>query len=176
MWVNPQPAAVDLTDLPYSHLTYLLVHPKEQFFKVGVAHRASAEIRNYVMAGCQIAQLVFLSRNDAHQLATIVLDSIPEQTKTISAQHPILGEEALCGYSDSWTADGGYCDLVQMAESMHMPHLNAFAELPYEVVRTMLGVPRLPWVNWRIGDVARDYTEPQYPARTGVERGSVAHL
>jgi hypothetical protein len=164
----------DVTD-QHSHAVYLLIHPEEGFLKIGVAHLSSGEIRNYVMAGCQVAQLVFMSRNDAHQLASVVLRTVPDQARTISCQHSILGDAALRGHHDSWTIDGGFYDLAQTAQFLGMPHVNAFVDLPYEVVRTTLGVPRLPWQSWRLGSPSHDYTEPNYPARNGIARGSLAH-
>ena len=164
----------DVTD-SHSHALYLLIHPDEGFLKIGVAHLSSSEIRNYVMAGCKVSQLIFMSRNDAHQLASIVLRTVPQQVRTIRCDHSILGDAALRGHTDSWAIDGGVYDLVQTAQSLGLSHTDAFTELPYDVVRTMLGIPRLPWHNWRLGSASHDYTEPLYPACNGIARGSLAH-
>lgn len=174
MYLSASHTLNDATE-PFSHAVYLLIHPEEGFVKIGVTHLSSGEIRNYVMAGCKVAQLVFMSRNDAHQLASVVLRTVPEQARTISRQHPILGDAGLRGHTDSWTFDGGIYDLIQAAQSLGISHTNAFFELPYEVVRTTLGIPRLPWENWRLGPASHDYSEPIYPARNGIARGSLAH-
>jgi hypothetical protein len=112
------------------------------------------------MAGCLVAQLVFVTRNDAHQLVSAVLDRVPRSSRTIGSEHAILGEGALNGYGDSWLFHGGLFDLAQIAESMQISHLNALEQLSYEVLRTTLGLPRLRWENWRLGRASYDYIEP----------------
>jgi hypothetical protein len=107
-----------------------------------------------------VAQLVLLPRNDAHQLVSAVLDRVPRNSRTIGSQHAILGDAALNGHGDAWVFYEGLSDLVQMAESMQMPHLDAFNQLSYDVLRTTLGLPRLRWENWRLGPVSHDYVEP----------------
>jgi hypothetical protein len=174
MYMSASHTPHDVTE-GFSHAVYLLVHPEEGFIKIGVAHLSSSEIRNYVMAGCKVSQLIFMSRNDAHQLASVALRTVPEQVRTIRCDHSILGDAALRGHTESWALDGGVYDLVQTAQSLGLSHMDAFTQLPYDVVRTMLGIPRLPWHNWRLGSASHDYTEPMHPACDGIARGSLAH-
>jgi len=148
----------------YSHSAYLIGHPVDGFLKVGVAHVLSAEIRHYVMAGCQVVQLLFMNRADAHELQSAILRSVARHFRTVDQTHPILGESGLNGHRTSWQAPSGTYDLGSMAAAMTLPHLNALTELRYEVLRTTLGLPRLLWQDWRIGPPPSDYFEPLFPA------------
>lgn len=158
-------ASDGITGIPYSHSAYLITHPTDAFFKVGVAHIASAEIRHYVMAGCQLSQLLFLSRANAHTLQSAILRRVASRFRNIDSTHPILGEEGLNGHHTSWHTNGGLYDLGSLAAALHIQHVNGLTELPYEVIRTTLGLPRLRWQDWRIGPASSDYREPSFPAR-----------
>jgi hypothetical protein len=154
-----------ITGIPYSHSAYLITHPTDAFFKVGVAHIASAEIRHYVMAGCQLSQLLFLSRANAHTLQSAILRTVASQFRSIDSTHPILGQDGLNGHNTSWHTNGGLYDLPAHAIALHIQHMNGLTELPYDVIRTTMGLPRLRWQDWRIGPEPSDYREPSFPAR-----------
>jgi hypothetical protein len=100
-------ASDGITGIPYSHSAYLITHPTDAFFKVGVAHIATAEIRRYVMAGCQLSQLLFLSRANAHTLQSAILRTVASQFRSIDSTHPILGQDGLNGHNTSWHTNGG---------------------------------------------------------------------
>ena len=167
---TPQPSN-DNHAIPYSHSIYCFSHPTDGFIKVGVAHIASAEIRHLVMAGCQVSHLLFMSRTNAYELQSAILRTVATMFRDIDAHHPILGEGGLNGHGTSWRAHGGTYDLEALAWKLGIPHANGLADLPYEVVRTTLGLPRLRWQDWRIGTASSDYREPLIPARH-ISRGA----
>ncbi len=161
---TPQPS-IGTHVIPYSHSIYCATHPVEGFIRVGVAHVASAEIRHYVMAGCQVSQLLFMNRTPAYELQSAILRSVASPFRNIDPNHPILGENGLNGGSTSWAAQGGVYDLAELARNLRISHMNGLLDLPYEVLRSTLGLPRLRWDDWRTGPVSDDYREPSFPAR-----------
>jgi hypothetical protein len=161
---DPQPSDL-INVIPFSHSIYCVSHPTDGFNKVGVAHIASAEIRHFVMAGCQVSQLLFMSRTNAYELQSAILRTVATMFRDIDARHPILGEDGLNGHRTSWRAHGGTYDLETLALKLGIAHTNGLTELPYEVVRTTLGLPRLRWRDWRMGPASSDYREPLIPAR-----------
>ena len=170
---TPQPS-IDNQVIPYSHSIYCATHPVDGFIRVGVAHVASAEIRHYVMAGCQIVQLLFMNRTPANDLQSAVLRSVASPLRNIDPSHPILGESGLNGGGTAWSAQGGVHDLAAMAKNLRISHMNGLLDLPYEVLRTTLGLPRLRWKDWRTGPVSADYREPSFPARHVSRRDDLA--